>query len=47
MNKDLRTFLGEMRQLGPEYFATISKPVDPLFEPCVVQQKLAAEGRYR
>ncbi len=46
MNKDLRTFLGEMRQLGPEYFATVSKPVDPLFEPCVIQQKLAAENRY-
>ena len=46
MNKDLRSFLGEVRQLGPEYFSNISKPVDPLFEPCVIQQKLAAEGRY-
>lgn len=46
MNKDLRTFLGEVRQLGSEYFVTVSRTVDPVFEPCVVQQKLAAEGRY-
>ncbi|MBT5457005.1 MAG: UbiD family decarboxylase [Rhodospirillaceae bacterium] len=46
MNKDLRTFIGEARQLGPAYFANVSKQVDPVFEPCVIQQKLAAEGRY-
>jgi 2,5-furandicarboxylate decarboxylase 1 len=46
MNKDLRTFIGEARQLGPAWFASVSKPVDPVFEPCVIQQKLAAEGRY-
>ena len=46
MNKDLRTFIGEARQLGPAYFATVSRPVDPIFEPCVLQQKLAADGRY-
>lgn len=46
MNMDLRNFLGEARQLGPEYFVSISKPVDPVLETCVIQQKLAAEGRY-
>ena len=46
MNKDLRTFLGEARQLGPEYFVTVSRAVDPVLEPCVIQQKLAAEGRF-
>ena len=46
MNKDLRTFLAEMRQLGPDYFVTVSKPIDTVHEPCVIQQKLAAENRY-
>jgi len=46
MNKDLRSFIGEARQLGSAYYANVSKPVDPVFEPCVIQQKLAAEGRY-
>jgi len=46
MNKDLRTFIGEARQLGSAYFANVSRPVDPVFEPCVIQEKLAAAGRY-
>lgn len=46
MNKDLRTFIGEARQLGQAFYANVSRPVDPIFEPCVIQQKLAAEGRY-
>ena len=46
MNKDLRTFLAEARQMGPEYFATVSRPVDPIYEPCVIQQKLAAQDDY-
>jgi 2,5-furandicarboxylate decarboxylase 1 len=46
MNMDLRSFLGEARQLGPEFFVSISKPVDPVLETCVIQQKLAADGRY-
>jgi len=45
MSKDLRTFLGEVRQLGPEFFVSVSKPVDPVFEPCVIQQKLLSEGK--
>ncbi len=46
MNKDLRSFIGEARQLGSTFYANVSKSVDPVFEPCVIQQKLAAEGRY-
>jgi UbiD family decarboxylase len=46
MNKDLRTFLGEARQLGPDYFATVSRTVDPVLEPSVIQEKLAAAGRF-
>ena len=46
MNKDLRSFIGEARQLGSTYYAGVSEPLDPIFEPCVIQQKLAVEGRY-
>lgn len=46
MNKDLRTFLAQVREMGDDYFATVSRPVDPVFEPCVIQQKLAAQGRF-
>ncbi|MEE8444825.1 MAG: UbiD family decarboxylase [Alphaproteobacteria bacterium] len=46
MNKDLRSFLAELRQLGPAYFASVSRTVDTKFETCVIQQKLAADGRY-
>ena len=46
MNKDLRTFLAEARQMGPEYFQSVSRPVDPVYEPCVIQQKLAARDDY-
>ena len=46
MNKDMRTFLGEARQLGRDYFASVTRPVDPMYEPSMIQQKLAAEGRY-
>ena len=46
MNKDLRTFLAEVRQMGADYFRTVSRQVSPIFEPCVVQQKLAAEKRF-
>ncbi len=46
MSKDMRTFLGEARQLGRDYFATVSRAVDPMYEPSMIQQKLAAAGRY-
>ena len=46
MNKDLRSFLAEAERLGPDFFLRITKPVDVNYEPCVIQQKLAAQGRY-
>jgi 2,5-furandicarboxylate decarboxylase 1 len=46
MNKDLRSFLGEARQMGSDFFVSVSRPVDPLFEPCVIQQKLQAAGKF-
>ncbi len=46
MSKDIRTFIGEARQLGSRFFASVSRPVDPVFEPCVIQQKFAAEGKF-
>ena len=46
MNKDMRMFLAEARQMGPDYFASVSKPVDPIYDPCVIQQKLAARDAY-
>lgn len=46
MNKDLRSFVAEVRNLGADYFATVSRQVDPIYEPCVIQQKLAAENRF-
>jgi len=45
-NQDLRSFVAEARQLGPEFFQSVSRRVDPTLESCVIQQKLAAEGRY-
>ena len=46
MNKDLHQFLAEMRQLGPDYFASVSRQVDPIYEPSVIQQKFAERNEY-
>ena len=36
-NEDLGSFFAKLRRLGPAYFQTISKSVDPAFETCVIQ----------
>src|SRR6516164_8746877 len=46
MNKDLHSFLKDIERLGPSHYVRVSKPVDSDYEPCVIQQKLAAAGRY-
>jgi 2,5-furandicarboxylate decarboxylase 1 len=46
MNQDLRSFLKDIEPLGPDYYVRVSKPVDPVYEPCIIQEKLAAAGRY-
>ena len=45
-SKDLRTFISEARQLGPNFFQRVERAVDPKLETCVIQQKLAKEGRF-
>jgi 2,5-furandicarboxylate decarboxylase 1 len=44
--KDLRTFSAEARQLGATFFQSIERPISTIFESCVIQQKLASEGRF-
>ena len=46
MNKDLHQFLAEMRQRGPDYFASVSRQVEPIYEPSVIQQKFAERNEY-
>ena len=46
MNKDMRSFLAEAERLGPKFFVRVDKQVDFNYEPCVIQQKLAAQSRY-
>jgi 2,5-furandicarboxylate decarboxylase 1 len=46
MNKDLRSFLAEVERLGPKFFVRVERQVDFNYEPCVIQQKLAALSRY-
>ena len=46
MNKTLRTFLNEVRELGPEFYVEVSKKLSPNLEVQVIQEKLAKEGRY-
>jgi len=45
-SKDLRTFISEARQLGPNFFQRVERAVDPKLETCVIQQKLAKEWRF-
>ncbi len=45
MSKDLRTFLKQVRELGPEFYVEVSKKLSPELEVQVIQQKLAKEGR--
>ncbi len=46
MAKDLRQFLQLVKQKGSDFYAEVSKPLKPEFEVCVIQQKLAKEGRF-
>jgi 2,5-furandicarboxylate decarboxylase 1 len=46
MNKDLRTFLKAVKELGSEYYVEVSRPVKPKYETWVLQEKLAREGRF-
>ena len=46
MNKDLRSFLADARKAGPEYYVEVNRPLKPYLEPCIIQEKLAREGRF-
>jgi 2,5-furandicarboxylate decarboxylase 1 len=46
MSKDLRQFLEAARELGPDFYVEVKKPLKPKFEPCIIQEKLAKEGRF-
>jgi len=46
LSKDLRTFLDQVRKLGPEFYAEVNRKLSPELEVQVIQQKLAKEGRF-
>ncbi len=46
MGRDLRDFLKAAKEAGPDCYVEVNKPLSPYLEPCVIQQKLAREGRY-
>jgi 2,5-furandicarboxylate decarboxylase 1 len=46
MSKDLRQFLKLGKELGPNYYLEVKKPLSSKFEPCIIQEKLAKEGRF-
>ena len=46
MNKDLRQFLSIVKEAGPDFYVDVKKPVNPHLEVCVLQEKLAKQGRF-
>ncbi len=46
MGKDLRQFLQVVKELGPDFYVEVKKPLKPKLEPFILQQKLAREGRF-
>ena len=46
MAKDLRHFLQLARNAGPDFFVEIRKPLKPVLEPFILQQKLLKDGRH-
>ncbi len=46
MSKDLRQFLKLAKELGPDFYVEVKRPLKPKYEPCVIQEKLAKEGRF-
>ena len=44
MGKDLRQFLQVVKELGPDFYIEVYKPLKPYLEPFIIQQKLASEG---
>jgi len=43
--KDLRSFIDQVKKLGPDYYAEVKRPVKPELEPFALQYKLLRAGR--
>jgi 2,5-furandicarboxylate decarboxylase 1 len=46
VSKDLRQFLKVVREMGPDYYVEVNRPLKPKYEPCIIEEKLAKQGRY-
>ncbi len=46
MSKDLRQFLQVVKEAGPDFYVEVKRPLKPKIEVCVIQEKLAKEGRF-
>lgn len=46
MNRDLRTFLKQTREAGPDFYVEVNQPLKPKYETWVIQEKLGREGRF-
>ncbi len=46
MGKDLRQFLQTVKKAGDEFYVEVRRPLKPKYEVCVLQQKLAKDGRF-
>ncbi len=46
MSKDLRQFLQLVKKAGPDHYVEVKRPLAVDLEVCVLQEKLAEEGRY-
>ncbi len=44
--KDMREFLKAAKEAGPDFYVEVKSPLKPILEPCVIQEKLASEGRF-
>ena len=46
MAKDLRSFIADVKDLGPSYYMELSKEVDPVLQISTLQELLGKEERY-
>ncbi len=46
MNKDLRQFLQVAKKAGSDFYVEVKRSLKPELEPCILQEKLAKEGRF-
>jgi len=46
MGKDLRHFLKVVKEMGPDFYVEVKRPLKPRLEVALIQEKLAKEGRF-